>query len=219
MVSLGFLCKNCQPIMGFLKGSLFVAFVILGLGAAYSTRGDGRDRRINAFLIYTLVLGLGVGLSQRENWPFSTWPLVAGLVPPTVSRGRVVAIDADGYEYPIDYRALAPLEYDEQRAWREKYFFGLERAAQDRVAAYLLNIIERNREEWSSGRRRYFDRYLGPFSAPFFMGHPEHWTQGEGVPAHAFRGLRFYKESWNVEERWRDPSKVIRRLVYEYREP
>ena len=206
--------------MGLVKGLLFVTFVLLGLGAACSTRGDGSDRRINAFLIYTLVLGLAVGLSQRENWPFSTWPLVASLVPSTVTHPRVVAIDADGREYPIDYRAWAPLEFDEQMAWQDKYFFGLERTVQDRVAAYLLKIIEHNREDWSSGRpRNYFERYLGPLSAPFFLGHPEHWTQGEGVPAHAFRGLRFYKESWNVEERWRDPSKVIRRLVYEYREP
>jgi hypothetical protein len=102
--------------MGFVKGSLFVAFVILGLGAACSTRGDGRDRRINAFLIYTLVLGLGAGLSQREAWPFSTWPLVAGTVWQGVTQRRVVALDADGREYAIDYRAWEPLPADELRA-------------------------------------------------------------------------------------------------------
>jgi hypothetical protein len=207
--------------MGVVKGLLFFGFVALGLIAAYSTRGKGGNRRlINAFIVYTLVLGLGAGLSQREVWPFSTWPLVASLVPPTVTHPRFVALDADGREYPIDYRAWAPLEFDELMGWLGKYFSSLDRDAQDRVGAYLLGIIERNREEWSAGKPvLYFERYLGPLSAPFFLGHPEHWTQGAGVPAQPFRGLRLYNESWNVEERWRDPAKVVRELAYEYREP
>jgi hypothetical protein len=32
-------------------------------------------------------------------------------------------------------------------------------------------------------------------------------------------GLRFYTETWDVEERARDPSKIARQLVYEYRQP
>jgi hypothetical protein len=101
--------------MGFVKGSLFVAFVILGLGAACSTRGDGRDRRINAFLIYTLVLGLGAGLSQREAWPFSTWPLVAG----TVWQGGDSEASRGAERWPgipDRYRAWEPLPADELRA-------------------------------------------------------------------------------------------------------
>jgi hypothetical protein len=207
--------------MEVVKGLLFLGFVALGLVAAYSTRGKGDERRfVNVLLVYTIVLGLGAGLTQREVWPFSTWPLVAALVPPTVTHPRIVAIDAEGQEYPIDYRAWAPLEIDELLGWEGKYFFGLDRAAQDRVGAYLLGIIEHNREQWSAGKPvLYFERYLGPLSTPFFLGHPEHWTRGAGVPAQPFRGLRLYNESWNVEERWRDPSKVVRQLAYEYREP
>jgi hypothetical protein len=88
------------------------------------------------------------------------------------------------------------------------------------VAAYLLGIIENNREHWSTEKPvLHFERYLGPLSAPLFLGHPEHWTQGAGVPGRPFRGLRLYMETWNVEERWREPSKVTRQLSYEYREP
>lgn len=207
--------------MEVVKGLLFLGFVALGLIAAYSTRGKRGERRlVNVFLVYTIVLGLGAGLSQREVWPFSTWPLVAALVPPTVTHPRIVAIDGEGQEYPIDYRAWAPIEIDELLGWEGKYFFGLDRAAQDRVGAYLLGIVERNREQWSAGKPvPYFERYLGPLSTPFFLGHPEHWTIGAGVPAQPFRGLRLYHELWNVEERWRDPGKVVRQLAYEYREP
>jgi hypothetical protein len=207
--------------MGAVKGLLFLGFVVLGLIAAYSAHGKGSNRRnVNVFLVYTLVLGLGAGLSQREVWPFSTWPLVAGTVLQGVTHKRVVALDADGQEYPIDYRAWEPLPIDELMAWVGRYFFGLDRAAQDRVAAYLLGIIEHNREQWSTKKPvLHFERYLGTLSAPLFLGHPGHWTQGAGAPTQPFRGLRLYMDTWNVEERWRDPSKVTRLLAYEYREP
>jgi hypothetical protein len=207
--------------MGAVKGLLFLGFVVLGLVAAHSTSGKGgRRRNVNIFLVYTLVLGLGAGLSQREAWPFSTWPLVAGTVWQGFTQRRVVALDADGREYPIDYRAWEPLPADELRAWIGINFFALDRAAQDRVAAYLLGIIEHNREQWLTGKPvLHFERYLGILSAPLFLGHPEHWTQGAGVPSQPFHGLRLYVETWNVEERWQDPSKVTRQLAYEYREP
>jgi hypothetical protein len=207
--------------MGVVKGLLFLGFVVLGLVATYSTQGKGDNRRyVNVFIIYTLVLGLGAGLSQREVWPFSTWPLVAGTATQGVAHKRIVALDADGREYPIDYRAWGPLPVDELLAWVGKDFFRLDRSAQDRVASYLLGIIEHNREQWSAGTPvSHFERYLGPLSAPLFLGHPEYWTQGAGVPAQPFRGLRLYMETWNVEERWRDPSKMTRQLAYEYREP
>jgi hypothetical protein len=208
--------------MGLVKGFLFLGYVVLGLIAAYSTRQKGDNSRlVNLYIVYTLALGLGVGLTQRHDvWPFTTWPLVASLVPPIVTHPRIVALDGDCREYPIDYRALGPLEYDELLAWIGTYFPRLDRAAQDRAAAYLLGIIERSREQWLAGKPvLHFERYWRSLSAPLFLGHPEHWTQGEGVPVRPLRGLRVYNESWNVEERWRDPSKVTRRLAYEYREP
>jgi hypothetical protein len=207
--------------MGLVKALLVFGFVGLGLVAAYLPRTDrSRRRLVNLYIVYTLVLGLGAGLPVYEVWPFSTWPLVAGRVTPTITQPRVVAIDAAGQEYPIDYRAWGPFVYEELMAWEDKYFARLDRAAKDRVGAFLLGIIEQNRQQWAAGKPvLHFERYLGPLSAPLFLGHPEHWTKGAGVPFQPFRGLRFYKESWNVEERWRDPSKVSRTLTYEYREP
>ena len=110
--------------MGLVKGFLFFGFVVLGLIAAYSTRQKGDNHRlVNLYIVYTLALGLGVGLPQRHDvWPFTTWPLVAALVPPIVTHPRIVALDGDSREYPIDYRALGPLEYDELLAWIEHIF-------------------------------------------------------------------------------------------------
>jgi hypothetical protein len=205
--------------MGLIKGVLFLGFVTFGLLAAYSARRREDDRRlINVFIVYTVVLGLAVGLMQRDVWPFAAWPLVAGTVPRPVTHPRIVAIDAEGREYQIDYRAWEPLEFDELMAWKEQNFPRLERPAQDRVAAFLLGIVEQARQQWLSGRRvHHLDYYLGPLSAPLFLGHPDYWETASGVPGQALVGLRFYDETWDIEERARDPSKVSRRLIYEYR--
>jgi hypothetical protein len=198
-----------------------LGFAVLGLAAGLARRGNVDHRpAVNIFIVYTLALGLGAGLSQTEIWPFSAWPLVAGKVPVPVTHPRFLAVDAEGREHEIDYRAWGPIEFDELIGWEEKNFSRLDRGSQDRVASYLLGIIEGARQRWSAGDPvRHFDRYLGPFSAPLFLGHPARWIAGVQVPEVPFVGLRLYKESWSVEERRRDPERVERKLVYEYRAP
>lgn len=205
--------------LGLVKGLLVFGFVGLGLLAAYSVRRNAESRRlVNVFIVYTALLGFTAGLSQHEVWPFSTWPLVAGTVSRPVTHPRIVAIDTQGREYQIDYRAWAPYEFQELIAWKDAHFDRLDRPSRDRAAAYLLSVVEGARKRWAAGEPiRYLDRYLGPFSAPLFLGHPAYWGSGEGVPRESFVGLRFYAETWDVEERARDPGKVSRRLVYEYR--
>jgi hypothetical protein len=202
-----------------LKLLVVLGFVVLGLIAGRCRAGDERGRRrINWFIGYTVTVSFVVGLTQMEAWPFSTWPLVAGTVPALVTHPRILALDGEGKEHEIDYRAWAPLEFQELVAWQEANFLRLSRQSQDRVAAYLLALVERSRSEWAAGTpTRHFDRYLGPLSAPFFLGHPERWVPGSRVPPLPFVGLRLYKESWNVEERRRDSARVTRSLVYEYR--
>ena len=103
-------------------------------------------------------------------------------------------------------------------AWKDQAFLRLDAEARDRVAAYLLDRVDTARKQWLAGERRhYFDRFFGPLSAPLFLGHRAYWDAG--VPDQTFSGLRFYAETWDVEERARDPSKIARRLVYEYRRP
>jgi hypothetical protein len=207
--------------MGLIKGLFFLGFVVLGLLAAYCARRREDDRRaVNIFIAYTLLLGFSAGFTQHDAWPFSTWPLVATTVPRPMTNPRIVAIDAQDVEYQIDYRAWEPLEFDEMVAWKEAYFAHLDRGSQDKVAAYLLTIIEEARRRWAAGDTRHdFEHYLGPLSAALFLGHPAYWETDAGVPSRPFVGLRFYDETWDIEERARDPSKVSRRLVYEYRQP
>lgn len=202
-----------------LNGFLIIGFALLGIAAGLSTRGAVASRpMVNIFILYTLGLSFGAGLLQREVWPFSAWPLVAGKVPQIVTQPRILAFDADGKEHEIDYRAWAPLEFDELMGWEEKTFAVLDRESKDRVAAYLLGVVETARQRWAAGDpERHFDKYLGPFSAPFFLGHPDRWAAGVRVPGRPFVGLRIFKETWSLEERSRDPGRFSRKLVYEFR--
>jgi hypothetical protein len=207
--------------VGLVKGLVFLVFVLIGLAAAYSVHRRPNDRRfVNALIVYTVLVSFAVGFTQREAWPFSTWPFIATRVARPSTFPRIVAIDAQQHEYQIDYRAWEPLEFDEFMAWRDLYFPALEPASKDRVAAYLLDHLEEARGQWAAGKRvHHFDRFFGPLSAPLFLGHRPYWEMAEGVPGTAFAGLRFYTETWDVEERALDPSRISRQLVYEYRRP
>lgn len=205
--------------MGLVKSFVFLIFVALGLATACSINRNSNNRFVvNMLIVYAIVVSFAVGFTQRENWPFSTWPFIAGRVARPSTFPRIVAIDAQQNEYQIDYRAWEPLEYDELMAWKDQFFSHLDPATQDRIAAYLLDHLDIARRQWAAGKRQhYFDRFFGPLSAPLFLGHRAYWDAG--VPNHSFSGLRFYAETWDVEERARDPSKITRRLVYEYRRP
>ena len=143
---------------------------------------------------------------------------LAGRVARPSTFPRIVAIDAQEKEYQIDYRAWEPFEFDELMAWKDQFFSRFDATTKDRIATYLLDHLDTARRQWAAGERRhYFDRFFGPLSAPLFLGHRAYWDVA--VPDRAFSGLRFYEETWDVEQRARDPSSISRRLVYEYRRP
>lgn len=199
----------------------FVGFLLAALLVAVSERAGtdvGRRRRaVSAFLLYGLGASFGAGLTQNDAWPFSKWPMAGGLADPTATNTRIVAVDAEGTERAIDYRAWQPLGFDELNPWIHRTYPRLPRPAQDRVAAYLLDLAERSRLRARSGEGvGYFDRFLGPLTAPYFDLHPKIWSGPAGAPPRPFVRLRVYRESWNQEERRRDPGRIERVLLHEY---
>jgi hypothetical protein len=197
-----------------------LGFAVLGIAAAVTRAPIRRRALLNLFIAYTLVVSFGAGFSQREVWPFSAWPLVAGKVPTPVTQPRIVAVDATGREHDIDHRAWGPLVFQELLGWEEKSFMRLDPEARARAAAYLLRTVEESRAAFAAGEPALRNRrFLGPLAAPYFLGHPDRWIPGGPVPAGPFVGLRFYRESWDVEERLLDPARVQRTLAYEYHVP
>jgi len=206
------------------------AFAGMALGAAalslLERRGTRRALRAgrNLFVAYVAGASLVAGISQRDLWPVSSWSLMTGA--PTREMGqdpaylRLLAVDGDGQEYPVDYRAVEPFAIEELSAWMRVAFFGLQPAERDSAAAYLLQRLNiaraRVRRGAAPGRQ---ERWLGPLRAPFHTLHPRVWTGPAAVPDAPFVGLRIYGERWDLEERAIDPTRVRRELLYQYREP
>jgi hypothetical protein len=199
-------------------GLCFLGFVGAALLVALSERGwlAPRRRFVNLFLAYAVAASFAAGLSQRDAWPFARWPMAGGRAAAEYSAIRVVGVDEDGVERGIDYRAWQPMAFDELMPWMHRTFPRLPRAAQERVAAHLLQKAEASRKEArAGGGPGYLDRYLGPLAAPEFDLHPRPWSRPEAVPPRPFVSLRVYRETWNQEARRRDPSRVARLLLYE----
>lgn len=200
-------------------------FLMFGLRVALS-RGLRSSialrRRTNVFLWAVLFISFGAGLTQHNLWPFSSWPVLAY----PVSTGsnysplpRIVGVDTGGREYDIDYRAWRPLALEELESWIRLYFARLDPAARDRVGAYLLGRANRAREQaLSPAGLPYPNRWFGPLTAPTHMLHPAIWSEPEHVPRNLLVELRIYGETWNLEERRRDPQKVTRALIFDYRQ-
>ena len=202
------------------SGLAFLGFLAAALLVALAERGRVGPRRrfVNTFLAYAVLASFAAGLSQRDAWPFSKWPMAGGRAEREYSAIRIVGMDADGVEHRIDYRAWQPMAFDELMPWMHRTFPRLPAAAQDRVAAYLLEKAESSRRRaQSGGSAGYLHRYLGPLAAPEFDLHPRPWSSPGAVPARPFVGLRVYRETWNQEERRRDPTSGRRQLLHEYR--
>jgi hypothetical protein len=200
------------------SGLCFAGFVAAALLVALSERGWPFPRRrfVNLFLAYAVAASFAAGLSQRDAWPFSRWPMAGGRAEAEYSAIRIVGVDEDGVERAIDYRAWQPMAFDELMPWMHRTFPRLPRASQDRVVAHLLEKAEAARgKARAGGSPGYLDRFLGPLAAPEFDLHPRPWSRPEAVPPRRFVSLRVYRETWNQEERRRDPSRMRRLLLYE----
>jgi hypothetical protein len=187
---------------------------------AESRSPAARRAALNGLIGYTLAASFGAGLLQRDAWPFARWPMAAGLASAAGEGTRLVAVDARGREWPVDYRAWQPLGFDELSPWLHRSFPRLPPAERRRVLEHLLEVAERaRRNARAGGRVGYFDRYLGPFAAPYFDLHPRTWSTGQGAPPEPFTSLRVYRERWDHERLRRDPGSLQRTLFEEHSRP
>jgi hypothetical protein len=201
-------------------GVLCFAAFVAGLWIASPKRGDtSRLRRILAsvFALGTLIVSLTIGVLERDLYPFVSWPLISWLYPTSGVGIRYLVVDAAGGEHEVDYRAWQPLSEDELATWMAGSFLKLDSAGRDEAARDLLRRANAAAQR-AQARQRVgtYDRFLGPFSAPLFHLHPAPWRDSASVPPLPFRGLRVYAESWDPDERARDPRTVRRELRYSY---
>ena len=203
---------------------VFIGIAACALRVGSTSRATPRHRRrarelwlIGAVLMATMF----AGVSGVDLWPVSSWALMTGTPTRTVGDApivlQVIAVDAAGREYPVDYRAVEPFAFEEWRGWMRAHFAVLSREDRDRVAGWMLSRLNVARERVRAGRPPGTQgRWLGPLRAPFHGLHPAAWSSPEDVPATPFVMLRLYREWWDLAERARDPSAVRRVRDYEF---
>ncbi len=194
----------------FLGAAMVVAFVERG------GRGDSA-RRIASNILLAVALGISftAGLTRRSLWPFEAWPMFQYVQPQVTTTRALVAVDTDGREYPIDYRAWQPLQSEELISWFRRVFPTLSPDAQDSVGAFLLNGVNTARTRAITGASvGYLNRFLGPLAAPSHFLHRRYWNEPGAIPPTPFVVLQLVEDTWDVDF---GPSEGgQRRLVFQF---
>jgi hypothetical protein len=197
----------------------FLLFVALGLLAARAASRPGVRRRVDVLLVYVLVVTGLVGLIQQESWPFTQWSLVAGVSPRRMRSLEVHGLDAQGRAYIVDLRVLQPLSPEDFASWLYANVERLPPAGRERLARFLLERAEAGRQRLLRGEYVAPNQWLlGPLAAPYHFHDAKTWRSADQVPAGPFTGVRAFFLEWDVEERFRDPGRVARRLLFEFDE-
>jgi hypothetical protein len=204
--------KWMEPAVDVARLGCFLLFVALGLLAA--RRNAGR-RAADRLIVYALAVSCLVGVTQLESWPFTNWALVNHGSPERVVSLELEGLDATGRGWVVDLRVLQPLAPEEFATWLKANLPSLTPGDRARLARFLLQRAEEGRQRLVSGRAPAPNQWLlGPLDAPYHFHDAKTWTSVAQVPATPFVGLRAWFWDWSVEERYRDPSRVTRRLLF-----
>jgi hypothetical protein len=196
-----------------LRLASFLAFIVLGIAVL---RADPRVRRgrINAFLIYMFAVSLLIGVSQRDAWPFSPYPLMRGLWNAHYRYEKIVIVGTDGRgrEWDIDPMAWSPIFPLVLQEWVKGTFVFLTPAEQLEAAKFLYAKAEDARLRQSRGRRVGNELLLGPLTASDWWL----YKRVTAVSPQPYAALRIYRDRWEPAAKLADPSQFERTLVCEY---
>jgi hypothetical protein len=205
--------KWAEPAVDLVRLALFAVFVALGLIAA---RGGDR-RRTDALLAYLVAVTTAVGVVQLESWPFTNWALVSHPPSRHMSSLLVEAEDGGGRTAVVDLRVLQPVPPEDFAVWLKARGSGLDPAGRERLGRFLLARAEDGRRDLvAGGRVAPNQRLLGALAAPYHFHDAKTWTSAAQVPDRPFTRVRASFLEWDPEERYRDETRVTRRVVLEY---
>jgi hypothetical protein len=218
-----------------LRSAAFLGFLVLGLRVVWKDlRKQETSRAKTQLIVYAILVTCTVGVTQIEAWPFSNWALIHHISQQKMLDWIVEGTDASGKAYRIDPRFIEPMPYEDFDTWLKTGFFRIGRTEEEAKLCYLVArpptpgqakvagfLIERA----EIARRRFLHgeppgtngTLIGRLAAPYHFDRPTRWRTVSDVPATPFVGLRIWQIEWNVEERYRDESRITRHLLFDYR--
>ena len=195
----------------------FIVFFALGVAVLRAREAQARHFRLNVFVVYLLVVNFAVGITQRDDWPFSPYPLMRGLWNAHFHYEAVVivAVDQHGREWMLDPMTWSPIFPLVMQEWVRETFTKLAPDRQREAAAFLFAKAQAARAQRASGRDYIGNEtLLGPFTASDWWRY-RRMSQFSPEP---YGGLRIYSDGWYPDERFANPRRFTRHLVYEYRQ-
>jgi hypothetical protein len=176
----------------------FLLFLLLGVRIT-RTRGDGRRRAIVLFGAYLILLSAFSGVTQFDNWPFTTNQLAVTRAP---SDDRVLTwlelrgVDTAGRESAIDPQAWTPVYYYLIQNWLTTRYPALPRDQQLVAGRFLVTRANETRAELAAGQRTGFGRLIGPLDCGYW------WRMPHVAPVAAtpYRTIRLYEREWTLGE-------------------
>jgi hypothetical protein len=198
-------------------GSL-LAFGGLLVSVAVATSPEARRRRVNALLLYFLLLSAAVGFAQRDDWPFSPYRIFYDYKAPGHLAYKITlrVFDTAGRECDVDPRFASPVILPNLGVWFERTYPTLGPDDQERAMAFLM---EKARE---AGQRLAGRQDAGHAVGLTWLAAPPHWglyalsSAGDFARCLPYAGLRVYREGWRPSDKARDPARISRDLIAEY---
>jgi hypothetical protein len=196
-----------------LRFASFLAFLGLGFAVARAGAGPARRRAVQRLLACVLALEVAVGVSQVDDWPFTSHTIAVGRAraDSRVCATDLVGVDGAGLEWRLDPYTFTPVYHSILQYWLEQGLGRLTQAQRSRVLEFLLERAEQSRRRLASGGVLGPERRLGRAGAPYWLLLP----RSPDVPASPYAGLRAYSSCWGVAEGREHP--VSRRLLADYR--
>ena len=192
----------------------FLIFVALGLVLVRTREPLRRRKRLNRFLVYFLLVSFVVGFSQRDDWPFSPYPLMRGLWSGSFLYHKItlIGVDATGHEWELDSRTWSPIFPLVLQEWFNDTYPLLSDEGRSTALRFLLARAEATRQRQITGAWIGNETLLGPLTAPDWWLY-RRLTMVSPTP---FMTIRIYRDSWRPDEKVADPARFKRKLVAEY---
>jgi hypothetical protein len=175
----------------------FAGFITLALLVKKGER-PGTSLPVTALIVYALVVSNVVGFSGRDMWPFAAWRYVRYAVGDRGEFLRLVGVDSDGKEQPLDTRSFEPLEFATMMGDLQLAISEGRSAHVNELLGFLLTLVQASVADAHAGKPvGRFRRLLGPFAAPVFQVLVTPWFDAAKVP-NRIAGLRAYWIHWHI---------------------
>ena len=199
----------------FLRLGIFAVFVLIGAAARFGPP-KLRRRAVGLLIGYIAVVHVAVLVAEREAWPFVNYQILHGKADLDTRLWRLdfFGIDATGRRWLIDPYSFEPLHKITVQSWVRFNLPLTPKENRRQAMAFLLQKAENARQRLAAQKYIGFDRYIGPFAAPYWYLVPR-IPEASGEP---YRELRIDLVEWTWHESQSRPRREHRYPLMDYRQ-